>query len=76
MKVVYIGTRDPLAEALIERMNKEGNEVYFLSDAEFPRKAVDIFKHRYYKSSLREIGLRVCCVLSRRTAWFMREKVI
>lgn len=52
MKVVYIGTRDPLAETLIERMNKEGNEVYFLSDAEFPRKAVDIFKHRYYKSSL------------------------
>ena len=37
---------------MIERMNKEGNEVYFLSDAEFPGKAADIFKYRYYKSSL------------------------
>lgn len=52
VKIIYIGTKDQLAEAFIERMNKEGNDVYFLSDAPFPRKASDILKHRYYKSSL------------------------
>lgn len=52
MKVIYIGTKDQLAEAFIERMDKEGNDVYFLSDAAFPRKVADVFKHRYYKSSL------------------------
>ena len=52
MKVIYIGTKDQLAEAFIERMNKEGNEVYFLSDVPFPGKVADVLKHRYYKSSL------------------------
>lgn len=52
VKIIYIGTKDQLAEAFIERMNKEGNDVYFLSDVPFSRKASDILKHRYYKSSL------------------------
>lgn len=50
MKVVYVGTSDWLAETLAERMGQEGNDVYILSDKEFPKKASGISFHRFYRS--------------------------
>ncbi len=51
MKTVYIGTKDQLAEAFIERMNKEGNDVYFLSTGDFPGRIAERWKYRFYKIS-------------------------
>lgn len=53
MKAAYIGTRDQLSEAFMERMSQEGNEVYLLSAAEFSRGEQGKFRHRYYRISLR-----------------------
>lgn len=52
MKIAYIGTKDQLAETFIERMNKEGNDVYFLSVRDFPRTISERWKYRFYKISL------------------------
>ena len=51
MKVIYIGKKDKLAEAFIEKMNKEGNDVYFLSKEEFTGRLPVVLKHRFYKLS-------------------------
>ena len=51
MKIVYIGNRDSLAEAFIEKMNKEGNDTYFLSEKDFSGKLSAVFRHRFYKIS-------------------------
>lgn len=50
MKVVYVGTADWLAETLAERMGQEGNDVYILSDKEFPKKTKGISFHHFYRS--------------------------
>ena len=52
MKIAYIGTKDQLAETFIERMNKEGNDVYFLSVRDFPRTISERWKYRFYIISL------------------------
>ncbi len=52
MKTAYIGTKDQLAEAFIERMNKEGNDVYFLSAGDLPGRSAERWKYRFYKISL------------------------
>lgn len=49
MKVAYIGSSDGLAEALIERMGQEGNDVYLLSNKELARKPKGISLHRFYR---------------------------
>lgn len=48
MKIIFIGKADGLAEALVERMTQEGNDVYLLSDEDFPRKSRHAFRHRFY----------------------------
>ena len=50
MKIVYIGAADVLAEALIERLSKEGNDAYLLSDQELPGKRESGFKYRFYRN--------------------------
>ena len=35
MKVALIGERDALAQVFLEKMKKEGNDVYFLSENDF-----------------------------------------
>lgn len=52
MKAAYIGTKDQLWEAFMERMGKEGNEVYLLSTAEPDRGVGGKFRHGYYRVSL------------------------
>lgn len=52
MKVAYIGAKDQLSEAFIERMGKEGNDVYFLAKEEYSKSFSNIFKHRFYKISM------------------------
>lgn len=51
MKIIYIGRKDKLAEAFIEKMNKEGNDIYFLSQQDFTGKFPAILQHRFYKLS-------------------------
>lgn len=50
VKIVYIGAADVLAEALIERLSKEGNDAYLLSDQELPGKRESGFKYRFYRN--------------------------
>lgn len=50
VKIVYIGAADVLAEALIERLGKEGNDAYLLSDQELPGKKEGGFKYRFYRN--------------------------
>lgn len=50
MKIVYIGAADALAEALIERLGKEGNDAYLLSDQELPGRKEGGFKYRFYRN--------------------------
>lgn len=50
VKIVYIGAADALAEALIERLGKEGNDAYLLSDQKLPRKKESGFKYRFYRN--------------------------
>lgn len=52
MKAAYIGTKNQLSEAFMERMGKEGNEVYQLSTAGCSRDVQGKFRHRYYQISL------------------------
>ncbi len=49
MKVVYIGGQNPLSEALIERMIKEGNDMYVISDSSYKRKIKTVFQYRFYQ---------------------------
>lgn len=49
MKVAYIGSSDGLAEALIQRMGQEGNDVYLLSNKELARKPKGVSLHRFYR---------------------------
>lgn len=58
MKIAYIGTKDQLAQALIDRMDKEGNDVYLLSAADLARSASERWKYRFYKISLKGDGYR------------------
>ncbi len=51
MKVMYIGGYDELAQSFIERMDKEGHEVYLLSDNKFSGKFSKVLKYKYYKLS-------------------------
>lgn len=51
MKVVYIGSKDKLAEAFIEKMNKEGNDTYFLSKEDIKGKLPVVLRHKFYKIS-------------------------
>lgn len=51
MKVMYIGGYDELAQSFIERMDKEGHEVYLLSDNKFSGKFSKGLKYKYYKLS-------------------------
>lgn len=53
MKIVFIGTADELAEALIERMTQEGNDVYLLSDKDLSKSSKRISQHRFYRSPRR-----------------------
>ena len=50
MKIVYIGTNDGLAEALVERLGQEGNDVYLLSDKALLQKTKGISLHRFYRT--------------------------
>lgn len=52
MKVAYIGTKDQLWESFTERMNQEGNDVYFLSTGKFSKGMPERIRHRYYRISL------------------------
>lgn len=54
MKIVYIGAGDRLAEVFLERMGKEGNDVYFLSQEKPPPRTSNLWKYRYYKISSQE----------------------
>ena len=49
MKIAYIGAGDALAETLIERMGQEGNDVYLLSDENFPQKPKGVSLQRFYR---------------------------
>ncbi|MEG0775016.1 NAD(P)-dependent oxidoreductase [Clostridium sp.] len=51
MKVMYVGGYDELAQSFIERMNKEGHDVYLLSDNKFSGKFSKVLKYKYYKLS-------------------------
>ncbi len=52
MKIAYIGARDPLSEAFIMRMKKEGDDVYFLSKTSFHQTVSEVFRHRFFRISL------------------------
>lgn len=50
MKLIYIGDRDALARAFIEKSNKEGHDTYFLSDTDFSGGSMPAhLKYRYYR---------------------------
>lgn len=49
VKIVYIGVQGPLSEALIERMIKEGNDMYVISDSLYKRKVKSVFQYRFYQ---------------------------
>lgn len=49
VKIVYIGAQSPLSEALIERMIKEGNDMYVISDSLYKRKVKSVFQYRFYQ---------------------------
>lgn len=51
MKVMYIGGYDELSKSFIERMDKEGYDIYFLSDKNFSGKFFKVLKYKYYKLS-------------------------
>lgn len=48
MKIMYIGSSDPLAMAFFERMNKEGEELYFVADHDFPKDQKAVGKRRFF----------------------------
>ena len=48
MKIVYIGNDNQLAESIIERMSKEENEVYFITNSNNVKKRKHDIKYRYY----------------------------
>lgn len=50
MKIAYIGAGDALAEALVERMGQEGNDVYLLSDKALPQKRKNLSLYRFYRT--------------------------
>lgn len=50
MKIVYIGAGDGLAETLAERMEREGHDIYLLSDKALPPKQRERSSHRFYRS--------------------------
>ena len=49
MKIMYIGGCDPLAAAFFERMNKEGEELYFVADRDFPKGQKAVGKRRFFR---------------------------
>ncbi len=51
MKVMYVGGDDELGKSFIERMGKEGYDVYLLSDNKFSGKISKTIKYKYYKLS-------------------------
>lgn len=51
MKVMYVGGYDELAQSFVERMGKEGYDVYLLSENKFSGKFSKTIKYKYYKLS-------------------------
>lgn len=49
MKILYVGTRDRLTEALFLRLGKEEHELYLLSDRDLERKKGLVSQHRFFK---------------------------
>lgn len=49
MKIAYIGAADGLAETLVERMQQEGNDVYFISDRALPRDTKEGASAHFYQ---------------------------
>lgn len=50
MRIIYVGAADSLAEAVIERLRKEGSEVYLLSDRALAREQSSALTRRYYRN--------------------------
>lgn len=57
MKIIYVGTADALSETLIERLRKEGSEVYLLSDQPLPRRESSALTRRFYRNVQRGGGM-------------------
>lgn len=57
MKIIYVGTADVLFEAFTERLQKEGNEVYLLSDQPLPRSESNVLTRRFYRNIQRGGGM-------------------
>lgn len=57
MKIIYVGTADALAESLIGRLRKEGNEVYLLSDRALTRRESSVLTRRFYRNIQRGGGM-------------------
>lgn len=57
MKIIYVGTADALAEAVIARLRKEGSEVYLLSDQPLPRRESSALTRRFYRNVQRGGGM-------------------
>lgn len=51
MKVALIGERDTLAQFFLEKMKKEGNDVYFLSENDFYGNFSAAVKYRFFQLS-------------------------
>lgn len=51
MKVALIGERDALAQFFLEKMKKEGNDVYFLSENDFYGNFSAAVKYRFFQLS-------------------------
>lgn len=51
MKILYIGSNDGLAKAVIESLTKVEYDVYFISKSDFGRKERAELKYRYYALS-------------------------
>lgn len=48
MKVMLVGEKEEFTKVLLERINKEGDEAYFLAKEDFPFKDKVHTKHKYY----------------------------
>ncbi len=49
MKVVYVGAQSALSEAFSQRMIKEGNDTYVISDTPYHRNVKSVFQYRFYQ---------------------------
>ena len=59
MKIVYVGRCDSLASKLVDRMAKEENDIYIISEKDF----IHEIKPLYH----------ISCMLIRATAWGFRR---